>query len=234
MNFLDKLEGRFGSLAIHNIAIYIVAGQAGIWLLSFGYVNSDGSNALMERMLFDSGSFCRAKSGEFSAFPLIPPDAHPIFLIFAWYIFYLISGASEANGCLSDSTSHDHRGDVRHGSRFSPPGISYLQRDLGANDLPGFRLPLPDFELRLFFILPVKARWLGWIAWAYLALLCFSRILSGKQKSSSSLAYPIISYSSPKISCIRSNRKAGCPHEGRERKIRGRSLSYLLRLRSDR
>ena len=54
MNFLDKLERKLGSLAIHNIAIYIVAGQVGIWLLSFGYVNSNGSNALLERMLFDS------------------------------------------------------------------------------------------------------------------------------------------------------------------------------------
>ena len=54
MNCLDKLEKKFGSLAIHNIAVYIVIGQVGIWLLSFGYVNSDGSNALLERMLFDS------------------------------------------------------------------------------------------------------------------------------------------------------------------------------------
>ena len=87
MNLLDKLERRFGSLAIHNIAIYIVAGQVGIWLLSFGYVNSDGSNALLERMLFDSSLVLQGEIWRIFTFPLIPPFAHPIFLIFAWYIF---------------------------------------------------------------------------------------------------------------------------------------------------
>ena len=72
MNFLDKLEGRFGSLAIHNIAIYIVAGQAGIWLLSFGYVKSDGSNALMERMLFDSRLVLQGEFSLFRSFLLTP------------------------------------------------------------------------------------------------------------------------------------------------------------------
>ena len=126
MNFLDKLEGRFGSLAIHNIAIYIVAGQAGIWLLSFGYVNSDGSNALMERMLFDSRLVLQGEIWRIFAFPLIPPDAHPIFLIFAWYIFYLISSA------LEGQSSRNIAGGDRPRHHFVVSSLSVI--------LPGFHL----------------------------------------------------------------------------------------------
>lgn len=175
MNFLDKLERRFGALTIHNIAIYIVAGQVGIWLLSFGYVNSDGSNALLERMLFDSSLVLQGEIWRIFTFPLIPPFADPIFLIFAWYIFYMISSALESQwGAFRLNLYMIIGAILGMAAGFLLPGFPISNAIWGQTIFLAFAYLFPDFELRLFFILPVKVRWLGWIAWAYLALLFFS------------------------------------------------------------
>ena len=114
------------------------------------------------------------------------------------------------------SPSYDHRGDVSMAAGFLLPG--FPSPTSGQTIFLAFAYLFLDLNCDCF-ILPVST-----VAWldrlAYLALL--RTFLANKVFIM--LVYPIISYSSPKISCIRSNRKSGCPYEGRERKIRGRSF----------
>lgn len=174
MTFLDKLEKRFGSFAIGNIAVYLVLGQVAIWILSWGYVDHDGSNALLERMLFDSRAVLEGEFWRVFAFPLIPPTTHPIFLIFAWYIFYMMAGALESQWGAFRLNLY-----LIVGAVLGMTGAMLLQGYPLSNGIWGttvflaFAYLFPDFELRLFFVLPVKVRWLGWIMWAGLGLLFF-------------------------------------------------------------
>jgi hypothetical protein len=172
MTFLDKLESRFGSLAISNIAAYLVLGQVAIFILSLGYIDHDGSNALFERMYFDSTRVLEGEIWRIFAFPLIPPMQHPIFLIFAWYIFYLMAGALESQWGAFRLNLYLLVGAVMGmASGFLLPGESIGNGVWGMTVFFAFAYLFPDFELRLFFVLPVKVRWLGWIFGGMLGFL---------------------------------------------------------------
>ena len=167
MTFLDKLERKFGGLAISNIAAYIVGGQVVIWLLSRNFREVDGSNALLKRMLFDSAKVLEGDVLRIFAFPLIPPLPGSIFLIFAWYIFYMMASALESQWGAFRLNVYLLVGAVlgMSGLLFLP-GVGIGNSVWGMTVFFAFAYLFPDFELRLFFILPVKVRWLGWIMWA--------------------------------------------------------------------
>ncbi len=97
MTLLDKLERRFGSLPIANIAAYIVVGQIAIWLLDAFAQGPDGRSPLLGLMIFDSQLVLKGEIWRIFTFPFIPPPVRsPLFLFFAWYIFYFITGALES------------------------------------------------------------------------------------------------------------------------------------------
>ena len=178
MTLLDKLERKFGSWAISNIAAYLVLGQLAIFILSLRFYGHDNSNPFLELMLFDPAA---VRAGEFwriFAFPLIPPTTHPIFLIFAWYIFYMMAGALESQWGAFRLNLY-----LLIGAMLGMLGAMLLQGlpiaggisngIWGATVFLAFAHLFPDFELRLFFVLPVKVKWLGWIMWAGLGFMFF-------------------------------------------------------------
>lgn len=172
MTFLDKLERKFGAYAIGNIAAYLVVGQVAVWVLSLGYVNHDGTNALFERMFFDSRLVLEGEFWRVFAFPLIPPFSHPLFLFFAWYIFYMMAGALESQWGAFRLNVYLLLGAVLGmGAGLLLPGIPITNAIWGQTIFLAFAYLFPDFELRLFFVLPVKVRWLGWLVWGMLALM---------------------------------------------------------------
>lgn len=172
MTLLDKLERKFGGWAISNIAAYIVGGQVVIWLLSWNFREFDGSNPFLERMLFDSAKVLEGDVLRIFAFPLIPPLSGGIFLIFVWYIFYLMAGALESQWGAFRLNVYLLLGAVLGMlAGLLLPGIAIDNSIWGQTIFLAFAYLFPDFELRLFFLLPVKVRWLGWIAWAMLGLM---------------------------------------------------------------
>lgn len=172
MALLDKLERKFGTFAIGNIAAYIVAGQVAVFILSLSYVNHDGSNAFLDRMLFDSGLVLEGEIWRVFAFPLIPPLSGSIFLIFVWYIFYMMAGALESQWGAFRLNLYLLMGAVLGmAAGFLLPGERIDNGIWGMTVFLAFAYLFPDFELRLFFVLPVKVRWLGWIVWVMIALM---------------------------------------------------------------
>ncbi len=175
MTILDKLERKLGSWAIPNIAAYLVAGQLIVWLLSLRFINPDGTNTFLELMYFDSKLVLQGEIWRIFAFPLIPPLSDPIFLIFAWYIFYMISGALESQwGAFRLNVYMLLGACLGMLFAFLLPGVPITNEFWGQSVFLAFAYLFPNFELRLFFILPVKVKWLGWIAWGYLGLIFFS------------------------------------------------------------
>jgi hypothetical protein len=172
MTFLDKLERKFGSWAIPNIAAYLVGGQVVIWFLSLNFLEFDGSNSMLERMLFDSSKVLEGDVLRIFAFPLIPPLSGGIFLFFVWYIFYMMAGALESQWGAFRLNVYLLLGAILGMvAGLLLPGLAIDNFIWGQTIFLAFAYLFPDFELRLFFILPVKVRWLGWIAWAMLGLM---------------------------------------------------------------
>lgn len=161
MSYLDKLERALGRFALPKITLYLVAGQIVIYVLGFfGRINQ--ADFILLPLLVTQGQFWRIFS-----FLLLPPPIGMLFIAFAWWMFYLMGTALE-----------EYWGAFRYnlfllaGYVFTV-GLSFIRpADIVGNGfLAGsvflaFAYLNPDFELALFFILPLKIKWLSLFAWA--------------------------------------------------------------------
>lgn len=160
MALLDKLERKFRGIGIPNITLYLVAGQGLLFLFLYaGRV--DLTRALLIPALVLQGEWWRLFS-----FLFVPPSTSVIFIFFALYLFYLMGSALE-----------NHWGTFRYnvfllsgylltvGASFLTPFSPATNVFIGGSVFLAFAFLFPEFQLYLFFILPVKIKWLALLAW---------------------------------------------------------------------
>lgn len=160
MNFLDKLERKFHRIAIPNVSLYLVMGQAFIFLFSYAG-RLDVTRAMLVPALVLAGEWWRLLT-----FLFIPPSWSLIFIFFALYLFYLMGSALE-----------NHWGSFRYNlfllagyaltvsAAFLTPYQAATNIFIGGSVFLAFAFLFPDFQLYIFFILPVKIKWLALITW---------------------------------------------------------------------
>lgn len=171
MSPIDKLERLFGRFAIANITLYLVMGQVFV-LLGWMLGRIDLVHLVLVPKWVMQGEWWRVFS-----FVLLPPPISrfgPIqlmFLAFALYIFYFMGGALEG-----------YWGTFRYnlfllagflltvGAAFLTPGAPATNAFLAGSVFLAFAYLHPDFELSLFFILPVKVKWFALITWILYAV----------------------------------------------------------------
>ena len=159
MKLLDKLERRFGNCADPNLAIYLIGLQAiGVVLLMTERTSAD------QLFLHGSSVLHRGEWWRLISFMMLPETLSPLFLFFAFYVFFMISNSLE-----------EHWGTFKYNlfvwvgyllsviSAFLQPGMIVTNTYfLGAVFL-AFATIFPHVTFRLFLILPVKVKWLGWL-----------------------------------------------------------------------
>lgn len=160
MNIFYKLEKRFGRYAIPNLTYFLIGGQVLVFIINYLYPQYSNLFFLQGNLLL-SGQWWRIFT-----FLFIPLSLNPLFAVFTWYIYYLYGTALEK-----------HWGSFRYLIYIL---ISYLGLVLLAFIFPyeiltnvylftslflAFAYLYPDFKLLIFFIIPVKIKWLAIIAW---------------------------------------------------------------------
>ena len=164
MSLLDKIERALGRFAIPNLALYLVIGQVAVLLL-----------AMMQRVELEKLVYAPVyvMQGEwwrvFSFMFLVPIPRSTfgfVFLAFGWYLFYMMGRALE-----------DHWGTFRFNVylfvsyaltvvlAFLAPGYPVTNIFILGSVFLAFAYLHPNFELLLFFVLPVKIKWLALITW---------------------------------------------------------------------
>lgn len=169
MTLLDKLEKKFGSWALPNVTIYLIAGQTLLFVLFMsGKLDRGLTYFSADRLL--AGDYWRLLT-----FALEPPSQSLIFAFFAWYLFYLMGSALE-----------QHWGTFRYNVylllgylltiavSFLAPAYPASNAFIGGSVFLAFAFLYPDFSLLIFFVLPVKIKWLAlltWLGYGYLLLV---------------------------------------------------------------
>ncbi len=160
MSFLDKLERRYRTWAVPNITLFIVLGQA------FFYLAGRSGQLDPGRMLLVPALVLEGEWWRLIAFLLIPPATNMLFIFFALYLFYLMGAALE-----------NHWGAFRYnvflltgylltvGVSFLTPYSPATNVFLGGSVFLAFAFLFPEFQLYIFFILPVRIKWLALLAW---------------------------------------------------------------------
>ncbi len=91
MSWLDRLERRFGKLAIHHLTVLLVGAQA------FGFVLSLARPEVLGRMALVPARVLEGEVWRLITFLALPPAIHPVFLFFALYLLWLMGSALEAH-----------------------------------------------------------------------------------------------------------------------------------------
>ncbi|QBG46960.1 hypothetical protein EGM51_05965 [Verrucomicrobia bacterium S94] len=170
MDLISKLEKRFGSWAIPHLTLYIIAIQAiGVVLLM-----SDRAD-FMDLLLHGSSVMDRGQWWRLLSFMMLPKTLNPIWLFFAFFVFYLIGNSLEQQwGAFRFNLFILSGYLLTVAMAFINPGVIITNTYFLGCVFLAFATLFPNMEFRIYFILPVKVKWLAWITVGFYILNLFS------------------------------------------------------------
>lgn len=162
MNWLDKLERKLGRFAIKNLMRYIVLITGLVYIL---YIVGAGDLFLSKLVLIPT-YVMKGEIWRLVTYIFIPPSiGNPLFVVLALYFYNMIG-----------STLEHEWGSLRFNIYYliGMIGTTIAAMITGAGTSTYLNLSLflafakiyPDYQILIFFILPVKMKYLGWISWA--------------------------------------------------------------------
>lgn len=161
MNLLDKLERKFGKLGIKNLMLYIVTANAAVFLLMI----VDPEKTLYYKLALDPAMVMKGEVWRLITFIFIPPNSSPIWIVLVLYFSYLIGSSLEHEWGSFRFTLYYFMGIIGTiAAAFisgNPVTATYLNMSL----FLAFAKIYPDYEILLFFVLPVKVKYLAWLDW---------------------------------------------------------------------
>ncbi len=183
MSLFDRAESKLGRLAIPNLMAYLALGQAIFLALSFikpevlGLIN-------FEPALLRGGEPWRALT-----WLLLPPPGGPFFAFFAIYMNWWMGTALEQSWGAFRFNVFYFTGVLVHVLLgLGLPWVTITPYYLNLSLFFAFASLYPDLELLLFFILPVKVRWVAYVSAAFLAWQLFTSSPAGQLLIAASLA----------------------------------------------
>lgn len=156
MRLLNKIEKKFPSLSFKNLTLILILGQVLVFLLHhLDYLPY--TRIMLNWQIVKSGEFWRLFT-----FLFIPVSNSVIFVIFAWYLYYLYGSSLE-----------NHWGSFKYNlylftAILSTILVAYLFPTMMLHNYYifisiffAFAYLNPNFELHLFFVFPIKIKWLA-------------------------------------------------------------------------
>jgi hypothetical protein len=154
---LARLERRIGRYAIPNLILYVVGGMAVVWVLSLS--RPEG----VERLVLDMDAVRRGQVWRLVTFLLIPPRSSPIWVLVNLYFTWWVGSSLEQHwGAFKFNVYYfiGALGTIAAALIAGPTSNTWLHSSL----FLAFATTFPDVSILLFFILPIRVKWLGLIA----------------------------------------------------------------------
>jgi hypothetical protein len=156
------LEKRLGWAAIDNLGLFLAAMNAAVWGLSL-LKPEFPSRLVLDASALRSGELWRALT-----FLFVPPPLSPLFMLLWLYLLFIFARALEHAWGAFRFNLYYGLGAASLLAAALLGGVSPDNQLLNASVFLAFAALHPDSEMLLFFILPVKARWLAAAAWGIL------------------------------------------------------------------
>ena len=165
MSFLDKLEKKFGFLAIKNLISYIVLFNALVYVLM--YISP--ANNSISRLTLNPDLVMQGEVWRLITYIFIPPATSPIWIFFILYFYYMVGTGLEQEWGSFKFNAYYLIGMLATTAASFLMGIEATSLYLNLSLFLAFAYIYPDYEILLFFVLPVKVKYLAWLDWALIA-----------------------------------------------------------------
>jgi hypothetical protein len=159
---LDQLDRRFGRFALTHVTLYLIIGQVFVCLSALlGLL--DLRQFVLVPILVTHGEPWRLLTFLFYPPPVNFGSMFSLALLpFAWWIFYLMGNALESYwGAFRYNLFLLTGIGLAIGAAFLTPLSPVTNAFIAGSVFLAFAWLNPDFELALFFILPIKIKWLA-------------------------------------------------------------------------
>ncbi|HWL16153.1 MAG TPA: hypothetical protein VNR00_11145 [Opitutus sp.] len=206
---LDFLERRLGRFAITHATLYLIIGQVFVCLSALlGLLD-------LRQFVLVPALVVNGEPWRLITFLFFPPPVNfssmmsLVFLPFAWWIFYLMGTALE-----------NYWGAFRYnvflllgvvltiGAAFLAPMSPVTNAFIAGSVFLAFAWLNPDFELALFFILPVKIKWLALLTWIWYGYQLATGTWSTRWQVLASVANFLIFFGSDIVNTMRYRRRS--------------------------
>jgi hypothetical protein len=168
MKLVARLERTLGRFAIPKITFYIVFLQSLVYVLFMAMRarRPEDAAAFLARFMLVGAFVLHGEVWRILTFVIMPPLMNPIFFFFAMYFLYLMGTALE-----------NHWGTFRFnlflwvGWAVSVAAAMALPTHFASNGylmesiFLAFAYLYPEFVIYLFFVFPVKIKWLALVTW---------------------------------------------------------------------
>ena len=153
---LDRLSYKFRRICIPNLMLYLVIAMAGVYIVELFVPDMPLSLYLyFDRSLIFAGQWWRVIT-----WILIPPSSSIIFIIFSLYFYYLIGlGLEHSWGSFKFNLYYlvGIIATIIGGFITGTTDNTFLNYSL----FFAFAILYPDFQVMLFFFIPIKIKWLA-------------------------------------------------------------------------
>ncbi len=204
MNWLSKMERKFGKYAISNITLYLIICYA------FGYVVQLVNPAFLAYLTLDPYQICRGQVWRIVTWIVIPPSSLDIFTLIMLYFYYSIGSSVERAwgtfrynvylisgmiftvvGALAlylicvmtglNETMTAMELGIDLASYYSMLSLNFSTYYVCMSIILAFAMTFPDVQVLLMFIIPLKIKVLGIIYAIILGLDFFGSFMAATQ-----------------------------------------------------
>ncbi len=170
MNWMDKLERKFGRYAIPNLMYYIII----LYIVGF-VLELINPSFYYQYLSLDAYAILHGQVWRILTFLIQPPASDTLFMVFALYLYYMIGRELEYAWGSFRFNLYFFVGVIFHvvaaivtflvlGISL-PLGTGYLNLSL----FFAYATIYPNQQFYLFMVIPIKVKYLAWIDAAYFA-----------------------------------------------------------------
>jgi len=170
LNWIDRFAAKHRRFGIPNLMMYVVALTAIVFVLSLfpnGYV-------ILSGMTFDRAAILQGQIWRLVTFLFIPETTNLFFIVFSLYFYYLIGNTLEREWGTAKFSLYYLMGAALTLIVSFVFDLNSSATYLNFSLFFAFASLYPDFEVLVFFILPVKIKWLAVLDALYFVFSIFT------------------------------------------------------------
>ncbi|WP_195429692.1 rhomboid family intramembrane serine protease [Clostridium sp. D46t1_190503_E9] len=188
MSLLNKLEKKFGKFYIRNLMLIIVIGNAFVFALT---MMNGGDSTLINNISLNPQRVMQGEVWRLVTFIFVPEASSIISLLFSLYFYYLAGTGLEHEWGGFKLNIYYLVGMIATIVVSLLTGLQATGTLINLSLFLAFARIYPDFQILLFYIIPIKVKYLAIFNWI---IIGFDFITAGSLKGMILILIPVINY----------------------------------------
>lgn len=164
LKWLNKLERKYGRYAIKGLMTYIVGVTGFVFILGYVYP------MYLEKLTLNFSAITRGEVWRLITYIFIPDSLSILWLVFSLILYYMIGNQLESHWGSFKFNVYYFIGMLGTTIAVLLTGGQGTATFLNLSLFLAFAHLYPDYELVIYFVLPVKMKYLAWLIYFYMII----------------------------------------------------------------